>query len=77
MGGSAAAMIQGGAHPRASAASGSCRDGAEHISPRRLIGLCARLQVGFLAQRVWGGRGLVNNTALPKDVLSSSAEAQR
>ena len=43
----------------------------------RLTGLCARPQVGFLAQRVWGGRGLVNNTALPKDVLSSSAEAQR
>ena len=48
-----------------------------HMLGPRLTGLCARPQVGFLAQRVWGGRGLVNNTALPKDVLSSSAEAQR
>ncbi len=34
------------------------------------------LQVGVLAQRVWGGRGLVNNSALPKDVDPSSARAQ-
>lgn len=33
-------------------------------------------QVGVLAQRVWGGRGLVSNSALPKDVDPHSAQAQ-
>ena len=75
--GSLQQLHPGGARPGAGAASGSCWGGAERSTPWRLTGLCARPQVGFLAQRVWGGRGLVNNTALPKDVLSSSAEAQR
>ncbi|CAL5220314.1 g2303 [Coccomyxa viridis] len=41
-----------------------------------LLGALAAPLVGVLAQRVWGGRGLVNNSALPKDVDPSSARAQ-
>ena len=35
-----------------------------------------QMQVGVLAQRVWGGQGLVNNSALPKDIAPDSARAQ-
>ena len=43
---------------------------------RQTLKVCEKPQVGVLAQRVWGGRGLVNNSALPKDVDPASARAQ-